>query len=65
MGLGMHTVKAFVEFFIMDAGMLLGTRYGGSRGSGTNSLAAPCGSVLTIFLLFSFRHPMSSIRGVP
>lgn len=65
MGLGIHTVETFVEFFVMDAGIMLGTRYGGRGGSGTNSLAAPYGSVLTISPLFFFRHPMSSVRIVP
>lgn len=65
MGLGIHTVETFVEFFVVDAGIMLGTHYGGRRRRGTNSLAAPCGFVLTIFPLFFFRHPTSSFRVVP
>jgi len=62
MGLGIRTIETFVEFFVMDAGIMLGIRYDGHGGSGTNSLAAPCGSVLTIFLLFFSRHPIPLIR---
>jgi len=28
MGLGIHTIEPFVELFVVDAGIMLGTQYG-------------------------------------
>ncbi len=65
MGLSVRTIETFVKFFVMDARITLRTGYRERGGSGTSSLAAPCDSVLTIFLLSFSRHPISVVRVVP